>query len=246
MEIQASRFARAHRPVGRAGAAARSGPRALGPAPHPPRPRRARRAPKPRRRAPARTRCRPRSPLATREPCTRRTPTGRASRRSTTSSASSRRRPSWNSTAPWRWRWRSVPRPGSTLVDALTVGPGARELPPLPSVRGDLLAKLGRPTRPAPNSSAPRAHPQRPRARPLARPRRRLRAEAGPVVSNEALDWPLGVMPTAPSESHDAAEAPPLKGKGTVSIQIPPDTNAFEVVGFTQDVVRQRRRQLAK
>ena len=41
MEIQASRSRRAHRPVGRAGAAARPGPRALGPASHPPRSRRA-------------------------------------------------------------------------------------------------------------------------------------------------------------------------------------------------------------
>ena len=48
------------------------------------------------------------------------------------------------------------------------------------------------------------------------------------------------------ADGHPAGSSIPLKGKGTVSVQIPPDTNAFEVVGFSQDVVRQRRRQLAR
>ena len=66
MEIQASRAARARRPVGRAHPAARPEPRALGPAAHPPRPRRRSRAPKGSAARPARTRSRPPSPPATR------------------------------------------------------------------------------------------------------------------------------------------------------------------------------------
>jgi len=48
------------------------------------------------------------------------------------------------------------------------------------------------------------------------------------------------------ADGHPAGPSIPLKGKGTVSVLIPPDTDAFEVVGFSQDVVRQRRRHLAR
>ena len=94
MEIQASRFGARVGPVGRADPAARSEPRALGSAPHPPRARGARRAPRSSAARRARTRCRPRSPPATRALVRRRRRTGRASRRSTRRSPSSRPRPS--------------------------------------------------------------------------------------------------------------------------------------------------------
>ena len=41
-------------------------------------------------------------------------------------------------------RWRSVRRPASKSVDALTSEPSLENYHLLPSVRGDLLAKLGR------------------------------------------------------------------------------------------------------
>ena len=96
MEIQASRLARAGRARRRAGAAARPGPRALGPAPDPPRPGRARRALSSSAARSARTRCRRRSPPATRARQRPRRPTGRASPRSTTRWRELRRR-RWSS-----------------------------------------------------------------------------------------------------------------------------------------------------
>ena len=51
--------------------------------------------------------CRPRSPPVTRGRAPRRRPTGRALRRSTRRSPSSRRHPSWSSIGRSRWRWRS-------------------------------------------------------------------------------------------------------------------------------------------
>ena len=95
MEIQASRVAGADRPVRRADPAAGAEPRALGPAPDPPRPRRAGRAER-LGGAPAPTRSRPPSPPATRGRARRRRPTGSASRRSTARSPGSRRPRSWS------------------------------------------------------------------------------------------------------------------------------------------------------
>ena len=144
MEIQASRSARAHRPRRRAGTAARPGPRALGPAAHRPRARGARRAPSSRRRRWGRTRCRRRSPPATRARGSPATRTGSASSRSTTGSPSSRPRRSSSSTARSPSAWRSGPGRALALVDALAAEPALAGYHLLPSVRGDLLAKLGR------------------------------------------------------------------------------------------------------
>jgi predicted RNA polymerase sigma factor len=51
----------------------------------------------------------------------------------------------------------SGPQAGLDLVDALTSEPALEQYHLLPSVRGDLLMKLGRATRRAPSSSARRA-----------------------------------------------------------------------------------------
>ena len=96
MEIQASRSRARVGPVGRAHPAPRPEPRALGSAPHPSRPRGARARREARRRArPLRAPGRDRR-LSRASAHARRRPTGRASRRSTTRSPSSRRRPSWS------------------------------------------------------------------------------------------------------------------------------------------------------
>ena len=135
----------ARRPVGRAHPAARSEPRPLGSTPHPARPRRARarRSSSAARAGP--TPSRPRSPPATRARARRTRPTGRASPRSTTQLA------------------QLAPSPVVELNRAVAVahgvrpgrGPRARRCARLasrrcrattclPSVRGDLLVKLGR------------------------------------------------------------------------------------------------------
>ena len=133
-----------HRPGRRAGPAARPEPRALGPAAHPPRPRRRWSAPRSWAGAhrPVR-RCRPPSPPATRGRARRRTPTGRGS-------------PTLYGTLA------VLPSPvvelnrAVAVVDGVRPGgrPGAgrrardepalRDYHLLPSVRGDLLDKLGR------------------------------------------------------------------------------------------------------
>ena len=51
----------------------------------------------------------------------------------------------------------SGPQAGLDLVDALAAEPALRGYHLLPSVRGDLLMKLGRPAEAAPSSSAPPA-----------------------------------------------------------------------------------------
>ena len=144
MEIQASRIARARRPDGRADPAARSESRALGSAADPARARRARARGSARRRARA-VRAAGRDRRVSRARARRRArPTGRASRRSTT-------------------RWRELtpspvvelnravavamafgPAAGLEIVDALLAEPALAGYHLLPSVRGDLLAKLGR------------------------------------------------------------------------------------------------------
>ena len=48
------------------------------------------------------------------------------------------------------------------------------------------------------------------------------------------------------ADGHPARPSLPLKGKGTVSIQLPKVTGTCEIVGFSQGVVRQRRRLFAK
>ena len=114
MEIQASRIASARRPVRRADPVARAGPRALGSAADPSRPRSARARGAARRRARAvRAAGRDRR-LSRARAHGRRRPTGRGSRRCTTRSRNSRRRRSSSSTAPSRSRWRSVPPPASS------------------------------------------------------------------------------------------------------------------------------------
>ena len=166
MEIQASRAARARRPVGRADPAARPEPRALGPAADPPRPRGARRAPRRSAARSARTRCRPRSPPATR---------ARAPRRETDWAriaalydALAQLTPS-----PVVELNRAVavamafgPAAGLELVDALRREPSLAELPPA-AERARRPARQARPLRRGARRVRARgvAHAQRARAR---------------------------------------------------------------------------------
>ena len=111
----------------------------------PPRPRRARSAPRRSAARAARTRCRPRSPPATRARAPPRRPTGRASPRSTTRSP--QRRAVAGRRAEPRGRGRDGVRPGGRPRDrrrACAPSRRSRSYHLLPSVRGDLLAKLGR------------------------------------------------------------------------------------------------------
>ena len=136
--------ARAGRAGRRAGAARRSGPRALGP---PARAARAGRAAAGRGAQPARsgrTRCRPRSPPATRGPAASRTPTGRGSSRSTTGWRRSPARPVVELNRAVAVAMAFGPEAGLELVDALADEPALRGYHLLPSVRGDLLERLGR------------------------------------------------------------------------------------------------------
>jgi RNA polymerase sigma factor (sigma-70 family) len=149
MEIQASRFETRTSPCRRAHSSARPESRALGSASHPARACGARACLRswhaksgPRRRVPMP--CRQRSPLATRERAPPRRPTGRASSDSTEHSARSRRRRSSSSIAPSRSPCCLVLRRGFEIVDALTAEPALKTYHLLPSVRGDLLRKLGR------------------------------------------------------------------------------------------------------
>ena len=178
-------------PIGRADPAARSGPRALGPPPHPPRPRGAR-AREQLGGALGPTRCRPRSPPATR---------GRAppeetdwARIAALYDALAQLTPS-----PVVELNRAVavgmafgPAAGLELVDALLREPALKSYHLLPSVRGDLLAKLGRFDEARAGVRAGRlAHPQRAGAEPAAgaggglrrRAYRRMRALRGPPGS---------------------------------------------------------------
>ena len=90
------------------------------------------------------TPCRPPSPPAMRGRARRKRPTGRASSASTARSASSRRRRWWSSIAPWRLAMLFGPAAGLEIVDALASEPALKAYHLLPSVRGDLLQKLGR------------------------------------------------------------------------------------------------------
>ena len=144
MEIQASRSRARVGPVGRARPAARSEPRALGPAPHPSRPRGARAGRGARAARSARTRCRPRSPPVTRGRAPRRRPTGRASRRSTTALAAAHAVAGRGAQPRGRGRDGVRPRGGPRARRRADLGAVARGYHLLPSVRGDLLAKLGR------------------------------------------------------------------------------------------------------
>ena len=144
MEIQASRAARAHEPARQARAAARPGPRALGPAADPPRPRRARARRARSAAASAPTRCRPRSPPATRGRCTAEETDWE--RIAALYDALAQLAPS-----PVVELNRAVavamafgPAAGLEVVDALRDEPALQAYHLLPSVRGDLLAKLGR------------------------------------------------------------------------------------------------------
>ena len=144
MEIQASRSGRGSGRDGRADAAARPGPRALGPAADPPRPRRPRPRPGARRRtrplrAPGRDRRLPR-PRAHR----RRDRLGAHRRPLRRARPAHRRRRSSSSTARSPWRWPSARPPASRSSTRSADEPSLAAYHLLPSVRGDLLAKLGR------------------------------------------------------------------------------------------------------
>ena len=108
---------------------------------------------------------------------------GRASPRSTTRSPSSRRRRSSSSTAPSRVV--DGVRPGGRASSSSTRSPTSRRCARyhlLPSVRGDLLAKLGRARGGPRRVRAGRvADPQRPRARPAPRARRGTRRLGRPA-----------------------------------------------------------------
>ena len=144
MEIQASRAGARTSSDRRAGAAARPGPRALGPAADPARARGARARRAARRRASARTRCRRRSPPATRGRARPRRPTGSASPRSTTRSPQLAPSPVVELNRAVAVAMAFGPAAGLELVDTLRDEPSLASYHLLPSVRGDLLAKLGR------------------------------------------------------------------------------------------------------
>ena len=145
MEIQASPAAGAGRPERRAGAAARPGPRPLGPRARSPAgwPR-CDRAERTGARARARTRCRPRSPPAT--PAPARVEDTDWARIAALYEALAELTPS-----PVVELNRAVavsraygPAAGLELVDAPDRGPGAARLPPAAERAGDLLVQLGR------------------------------------------------------------------------------------------------------
>ena len=144
MEIQASRSRARVGPIGRADPAARPEPRALGPAADPPRAggARARRSSWAARSG--RTRCRPRSPPATRA-------RARAEETDWARIAALYDALAELTPSPVVELNRAVavamafgPAAGLELVDALTAEPSLKSYHLLPSVRGDLLAKLGR------------------------------------------------------------------------------------------------------
>ncbi len=144
LEIQASRTPRQARAGRRAGAAAGAGPLALGPAADRARPQGPGAGRKPSAGRSAPTACRPRSPPATRERAAPRRPTGCGSPPSTTPFPRSPPRRSSSSTAPSPSASPSAPRPASNCSKTIADEPSLREYHLLPSVRGDLLAKLGR------------------------------------------------------------------------------------------------------
>ena len=167
MEIQASRAARAHRPVRGAGPAARPGPRALGPAAHPARPRGAGARRGARRRRSARTRCRPRSPPATRAPGPAdETDWERIVALYDALAAAHAARRSSSSTARSPSSMAFGPAAGLELVDALADEPALRRLPPA-AERARRPARQARPRRRGARGVRARrvAHAQRARAR---------------------------------------------------------------------------------
>ena len=145
MEIQASRSRARDRPIGRADPAARSEPRALGSAADPPRARRAGARREHSAARPARTRCRPRSPPATRA---RATPdeTDWARIAALYDALAQRHALAGRRAEPRGGRrdGRSARAAGLELVDALRRSRRSKRYHLLPSVRGDLLFKLGR------------------------------------------------------------------------------------------------------
>ena len=173
----------------RAGAAARPGPRALGPAADPPRARGARARRAARRRRSARTRCRPRSPPATRARARAEDDRLGAHRRALRRARrSSRRRPSSSSTARSRSRWRSARRRASSSSTRCADEPSLAGYHLLPSVRGDLLAKLGRVDEArAEFERAAALTAQRARARAAARARRRAVAQRSASIIGPGL-----------------------------------------------------------
>ena len=92
----------------------------------------------------ARTRCRPRSPRVTRGPGAPRTPTGSASPRSTTSLPALARSPVVELNRAVALAMAFGPAAGLAIVEPLAAVSSLAGYHLLPSVRGDLLAKLGR------------------------------------------------------------------------------------------------------
>ena len=144
MEIQASRSKGARRPVGRAHPAPRSEPRALGSTAHPPWSRGARSCRRHSAARAARTRSRPRSPPVTRERCAPEDTDWARIAALYELLAPLAPSPVVELNRAVAVAMASGPQAGLDLVEALTAEPSLRGYHLLPSVRGDLLAKLGR------------------------------------------------------------------------------------------------------
>ena len=144
MEIQASRQAARTGPGGEPILLADQDRLPLGPAADPPRAGGARAGRVAAAARSARTTSRPRSPPATRGQRRRRRPTGCGSPRCTRRSRASPARRSSSSTGRSPSGWRSARRSACRSVDALAAEGALDGYHLLPSVRGDLLAKLGR------------------------------------------------------------------------------------------------------
>ena len=112
-----------------------------------------------------------------------RRPTGCGSPPSTTPSPSSPPRPSSSSTAPSPSAWPSAPRPASNCWTRIADEPALRGYHLLPSVRGDLLAKLGRRDEAAAEFERAAALTENDRERELLLRRAEESAEAEPRLS---------------------------------------------------------------
>ena len=195
MEIQASRLRRAGRRRRRAGPAARPGPGALGPAARSAAGWRRWSAPSGSAARSARTRCRPRSPPATPAPrVAEDTDWARIAALYDALAAARRPRRSSSSTGRWPSAMAYGPAGGARrCVDALVDEPALRGYHLLPSVRGDLLARLGR-ARGGPRRVRARGGADRqPAAGPAsAPPRRRLLDRSTATSAGDRGYWKVG------------------------------------------------------
>ena len=163
-------------------------------------------------------RCRPRSPTATRSRPRSRRPTGTGSCCSTRRSAGSRRRRSSSSTGPSRSRWPTARRRPCPIVDELVAADRAAGSHLLPSVRGELLTRLGRTAEArAELELAARLCGNEPRAR---------RARAQARRAGRCADPPPERAP-APSSGADSAAAGRLEARFCESRRL----NAFGCEG---------------